>query len=104
MFLIWGVRRYVQQVAVLVARCSLQGHSAAHRLVKRRTKFTLFFVPLFTVGTKHFLACTLCGHSVEVPGTQVPGIVAEAQRQQIERAGAPQYAPYDAPVQQPGPN
>jgi Fe2+ or Zn2+ uptake regulation protein len=100
MFFIWGVRRYVQQLAVLVARCSLQGHNAAHRLVKRRTKFTFFFIPLFTMNTKHLLACTMCGHTVELPAAQVEGVLAEARRQEQERAGQ-QYAEFQAPQTEP---
>lgn len=106
--IIWGIRRYVQQLAILVARCSLQGHSSAHRLVRRRTKFTLFFIPLFPVSSSYGLVCTMCGNETKVDKARVPEIEAEAQRQRHEQAAqqaaGQQYAPYDAPQAQPEPN
>jgi Fe2+ or Zn2+ uptake regulation protein len=94
--IIWGIRRYVQQLAMIVARCSAQGHTAAHRLVRKRTKFTLFFVPLFPISTSHVLVCTMCGNTAPVPKERVPEIEAEAQRQAVEQAGQ-QFAPFEAP-------
>ena len=103
MLLIWGFRSYVQQLAVLVARCSLQGHNAAHAVVKRRTKFTFFFIPTFTVKTKHLLVCSLCGHTAELAAEHLPAALAEATRQEQERAGQ-QYAEWQAQQPEPGLN
>lgn len=105
MFFIWGVRRYVQQLAVLVARCSAQGHTAAHRLVRKRTKFTLFFVPLIPINTSYLLVCTMCGNAAKMDKARVPEIEAEAARQQQEQAAQQaQYATFEAPQTEPGVN
>ncbi|HET8658396.1 MAG TPA: zinc-ribbon domain-containing protein [Micromonosporaceae bacterium] len=52
-------------------RCEVCGHSAPQALVKRTTKFTLFFVPLFPVRpSRSYLECGHCrafrpvGHGV----------------------------------------
>jgi Fe2+ or Zn2+ uptake regulation protein len=91
--LIWGIRRYVQQLAVLVATCSAQGHSAAHRLLRRRTKFTLFFIPLIPLGSTYHLVCTACGATAKMDAARVPEIQGEAARQQLEATGHPDVMP-----------
>jgi hypothetical protein len=105
--IIWGFRRYAMQVAILVARCSALGHTAAHRLVRRRTKFTLFFVPLIPISTSYHLVCTMCGNDYKVDKARVPEMEAEAARQrqeQLAQQPQQQYAPFEAPAAQPDPN
>ena len=42
--------------------CEVCGAHAAQTLIRRTTKFSLFFVPLFPVRpARHFVACTHCG-------------------------------------------
>jgi adenylosuccinate synthase len=101
--IIWGFRTTARQLAVLVARCALQGHNAAHAVVLQRTKFTLFFIPLFPVRSKHLLVCSLCGNAAKLEKENVPAALAEAQRQDVERAGA-RFAEFEAPVTEPGVN
>jgi hypothetical protein len=95
--IIWGIRRYVQQLAILMALCPAQGHEAPHRLIRRRTKFTLFFVPLFPVSSSHQLVCTTCGNVAKIDKVGVAEVTAEATRQQQEQLGATtgsqQFAP-----------
>jgi hypothetical protein len=100
MLLIWGYKRYVDGLALLMARCTFQGHNAAHRLVRVRSKFTFFWIPLFTYKTQHYMQCSLCGAESEVAKEHIEAIVAEAQRQALD-AQSQQYAAYDAPVDAP---
>ena len=94
--IIWGFRTSATALLVLVARCALQGHTAAHHLVKRTTKFTLFFIPLFPVRTKYVMSCALCGGTADVNKERLPELRAEAARQEQERASA-QFAEFQAP-------
>lgn len=64
--LIWGIRVTAALVATLVYVCDRCGQHAAHQLVRRVRKFTLFFVPLFPVGTKYLDTCVACGRTIEV--------------------------------------
>jgi hypothetical protein len=40
-------------LATLVFTCETCGNHAAHQLTKQNRKFSLFFIPLFSVGTKY---------------------------------------------------
>jgi predicted RNA-binding Zn-ribbon protein involved in translation (DUF1610 family) len=64
--LIWGFRVTSALLATLVYVCDRCGQQAAHQLVKRVRKFTLFFVPLFPVGTRFLDTCVACGRTIEV--------------------------------------
>ena len=61
MFLIFGTRGYQTLLVLVSFICPHCGVDAHQRVSKVATKFTLFFVPLFTVSTKHFVDCTNCG-------------------------------------------
>jgi hypothetical protein len=69
--ILWGIRRYVQQLAILLARCPAQGHEAPHRLMRRRTTFMLFCVPLFPISTSYQLLCTACGNVAKIDKARV---------------------------------
>ena len=64
--IIWGLRAYTTLLATLVYVCDRCGTNAAHQLTKRVRKFTLFFIPLFPVGTKFLDTCVACGRTIEV--------------------------------------
>lgn len=49
-----------------VRMCSNCGESTAHWRLERKTKATMFFVPVGTVSTKTYLACTSCDHVREI--------------------------------------
>jgi hypothetical protein len=83
-FLIWGFRLYRTVLATFVYVCDSCSTPAAHHLVKRVRKFTLFFIPLFPVGTKYD-TCTMCGRVTTLTKEQVDtaltaGDVAEPSR------------------------
>ena len=50
-------------LSTLVFTCETCGNHAAHQLTKQTRKFSLFFIPLFSVGTKYLDSCTACGGS-----------------------------------------
>lgn len=75
--LIFGTRRSARQLAVLMLTCP-QGHPAAHTVTRFVTRFTLFFVPLFRVRTRHVVQCTLCGLSGQVSKDRAEELVSQA--------------------------
>jgi uncharacterized Zn finger protein len=68
--LIFGFRVTSALLATITYLCDRCGQPAAHHLVKRQRKFTLFFIPLFPVSTKYTDTCTYCGRVLEVPREQ----------------------------------
>ena len=55
-------------LSTLVFTCETCGNHAAHQLTKPTRKFSLFFIPLFSVGTKYLDSCTACGRIIEAAG------------------------------------
>ncbi|MFF7942594.1 hypothetical protein ACFZC5_23005 [Nocardia gamkensis] len=100
--LIWGWQKRIHTLAMITLVCGRCGNPAAHALRKLVTKFTLFFIPLFPLSTKHSLECTWCGASSPVAGPQVPDLLARAN---AETTGPAQYQqPAAQWPQQPAPN
>lgn len=64
--LIFGLGVTQELLATLMYLCETCGNNAAHHLVKRVRRFSLFFIPLFPVGTRFIDTCTACGREIEV--------------------------------------
>ncbi len=62
MLVIFGLKRYVEQLAVLSQTCPNCGNAGAHPLRRAYSRFTLFFVPLFVVRSRYETQCTYCGY------------------------------------------
>jgi len=61
-FFFFGLRSKDSRVGAHVMPCEICGVTAAQTLIKRTTKFSLFFVPLFPVKpAKHYVQCAHCG-------------------------------------------
>ncbi len=92
MLLIWGFRRYVQQLLMTMLVCNNCRNPAAHALRKFTTKFTLFFIPLFPVSNRHQLQCTYCGYASDLAKEQAQALVAQnaAAQQPVQQ---PQQLP-----------
>ena len=59
--IILGLRGSTTQLATMTLVCPQCHNPAAHRLLRTVNRFTLFFVPLFPVSTRHTIDCTFCG-------------------------------------------
>jgi len=64
---IWGFRATSVVLTTAVYVCDRCGTNAAHRLTKRVRRFTLFFVPLFSVSTTYVDTCTACAGTSKWP-------------------------------------
>lgn len=78
MFILFGTKGYLYQLAILTLVCGQCGNPAAHTLRKRVTKFTLFFVPLFPISTKYATQCTFCGAETKVNAEDAEQLQAQA--------------------------
>jgi len=59
--IIFGTRGTAMILAMLTFVCANCHVPAAQRIIKRVTKFTLFFIPLFPVSTSYLVECVYCG-------------------------------------------
>jgi hypothetical protein len=75
--IIFGTKGYLYQLAILTLVCGQCGNPSAHTLRKRVTKFSLFFVPLFPISTKHATQCTFCGAEARVTKEQAEQLLAQ---------------------------
>jgi hypothetical protein len=65
--IIFGTRTTVRLLAMLNLVCARCGNPAAHRIEERRRKFTLFFIPIFPIGSRRtYGTCTYCGLVTEL--------------------------------------
>ena len=61
-FLIFGLKSSDRRLAAPTLFHAYCGATVAQVLIKRTTKFSLFFIPLFPVrGPRYYLQCTNCG-------------------------------------------
>ena len=65
--LIFGLSSRDFLLATLVFLCERCHQQGAHQLLRRVRRFSLFFIPLFPVGTRYVDVCTVCGRSITVP-------------------------------------
>jgi predicted RNA-binding Zn-ribbon protein involved in translation (DUF1610 family) len=68
--LIFGFGVTETLVSTLFYRCETCGNQAAHQLTRQSRRFSLFFIPLFSIGSKYLDTCTACGRTVEVSREQ----------------------------------
>lgn len=95
--IIFGTKGYLYQLAILTLVCGQCGNPAAHTLRKRVTKFTLFFVPLFPISTKHTTQCTFCGAESKLTKEQAEQLQAQAAGGAGGQThGQPQQQPYQS--------
>ena len=50
--------------------CETCGSQGAHELVRQARRFSLFFIPLLTVGRRYYDTCMVCGRTLEVSREQ----------------------------------
>ncbi len=96
MLIIFGFRSYVRSLAVVTFVCQNCGNPAAHRVIERTHKFTLFFIPLFPVSTKRFVTCAFCAQV-----TPIDQALAEQYLAYASGVAAPSYPQAVAHEQQP---
>ena len=77
--LIFGLTARDTVLGTLVFPCNNCGNTAAHHLVRRTRKISLFFIPLIPISTKYLDTCTVCGRVIDVPRDQAEAAVTQGQ-------------------------
>ncbi|GAB3536864.1 hypothetical protein GCM10027403_19040 [Arthrobacter tecti] len=66
MLILFGFKTAVKELSRKHAVCPNCGQQASQRIDQRATKFTLFFIPLFTTSRKYSRTCAYCGVTSEL--------------------------------------
>ncbi|GAB7517426.1 zinc-ribbon domain-containing protein [Rhodococcus sp. no. 34] len=84
--LIFGTRTKTTFIAALFFACQLCRVTAAQRLHRRRTWFTLFILPIFPFGHgQGFMACAHCGQATALARPDVERFAADAAHYEAQR-------------------
>ena len=78
MFLLFGTRASATILTVVTFVCGYCGVNAPQRVSKMATKFTLFFIPLFSVSSRYQVECTNCGGVTDLTRQQAENSMAWA--------------------------
>lgn len=78
MFLLFGTRPSAVLLSVVTFICGYCGRDVAQQVVKSSTKFTLFFLPLFTISTRYYVECSNCGGTTGLDKQQADNSIAYA--------------------------
>ena len=97
--IIFGTKTYVTALAIIQFVCNTCHVQAAQRVLKRVTKFTLFFIPTFPVGTQHYVVCVNCGATVPITKEVAEQYVVAVDNARIERELDAEFGP-DNPTPQ----
>lgn len=94
MLIIWGIRSVRRKLTVVLAMCHRCSTPCAQSIFVIRRWFTLFFIPLFPVGTKYVGMCSMCGVSTLMREDEARKLEHEGNRQ---RQAPPRMTP-DGPI------
>ena len=76
MFLLFGTTLRRSLLVTVVFICGYCDKNVPQRVEKLSTKFTLFFIPLFTVSSRYSNQCTNCGGVTDLTREQAEHAVA----------------------------
>jgi hypothetical protein len=81
MIIIWGIRSMRRSMGVVLAMCHNCSRPCAQSIFVIRRWFTLFFIPLFPVGTKYVGVCSLCASATRMDREPAERLEQEGNRQ-----------------------
>ena len=70
MLLLFGFKTVVKALQGKAATCQYCRQVGHHHLEERATKFTLFFIPVFTTSRKYNITCSNCGYVSSISARQ----------------------------------
>jgi hypothetical protein len=79
--IIWGIRSVRRNMGVVLAMCHRCGQPCAQSIFMIRRWFTLFFIPLFPVGTSHLGICSMCATATRLTSETAHHLQREGERQ-----------------------
>jgi uncharacterized Zn finger protein len=80
-FLLFGIRPVLHLLTAVTFRCDYCGRTVAQHVYRKKNRFTLFFVPLFSFSTSYLVECSNCGGTTRLTEAQA--------RRSLRTAGGP---------------
>lgn len=74
MFLLFGLKTVLNDLPGRLATCQHCRQFVPHHLQQRTTKFTLFFIPVFTTSRTYRITCSNCGHTSAIKARQAKAL------------------------------
>ena len=75
--IIWGNKKQREGVGYLIHSCYRCGVTV-HVAAEQKSKFTVYFIPVFTYSHKAFLFCSSCDAETELGGEEAKEAIASA--------------------------
>ncbi len=75
MLILFGFKTAIKELYRTHAVCPNCGQRASQRIDQRASKFTLFFIPLFTTSRKYSRTCSYCGVTSALSKAEVDALV-----------------------------
>jgi zinc-ribbon family len=79
--ILFGTRRMRTALGTVMMLCNRCQRPSAHALIKLRTWFTLFFVPVFPVSIRYATVCPMCGVGTKIKKDQAEQLKSVAAQQ-----------------------
>lgn len=76
MFIVWGSKGFRSEIgdSRVVRECENCHNEVRFKLCQVGKKFTLFWVPLFTVQKKYYLYCPICNMAHEMSANDIENL------------------------------
>ncbi|WP_457973607.1 zinc-ribbon domain-containing protein [Arthrobacter sp. D1-17] len=75
MFFLFGLSTKLKALPSRPATCQYCGAFTQHYLEERATRFTLFFIPVFTTSRSYQITCSNCGQRSRINSRQKRALV-----------------------------
>ncbi|WP_052890116.1 zinc-ribbon domain-containing protein [Thermogemmatispora carboxidivorans] len=98
--IVYGYRTKQWRMGQISAPCQRCQRTVQQQVVRSQRKFTLFWIPLFPIGTKTFLVCPFCGNQARIDNKQADAWF--RQPAPPGTPGMPGVPPQPGQAQQPG--
>jgi len=86
MFIIWGTHTYKKLIgAAKTVNCGHCNNVVTFQILRARTWFTLFWIPIFPVSSKYFILCPICGSGIQVKKDQALAEVTSTEPPQLNQ-------------------
>ena len=76
--IVWGIRSKGRVLGQLRYTCPKCQQNAYHTVVRTQRKFSLFFIPLFPIGSSTSSTCNVCGFRQGLKNDQADQLLAQA--------------------------